>query len=91
MAYNQRQSSSSSSSSWKATHFINLYLPTREVGKRRKLGAIPLSLNTESEKPLVEWLAEDPARVKALLAKLILEFQSASPKEGSEFDLSIPG
>jgi hypothetical protein len=71
---------------WKATGFLNFYLPTQD-GKRRKLGSIPLK---QSEKDLLAWLTEDPSRVKIIMSKLILEYQAAEQAAGTGFDLSIP-
>lgn len=39
--------------SWKAQGFINLYLPAKDGGKRRKLGAIPLKDSKPAEKLLM--------------------------------------
>jgi hypothetical protein len=74
--------------SWKAQGFLNLYLPSKEAGKRKKLGAIPLKASKANEKALLEWLNEDPSRAQQILAKLEIEFQSAVPGEASGFDLS---
>jgi hypothetical protein len=71
---------------WKAQGFLNLYLPTKDGG-RRKLGAIPLKEAVSTEKAMLDWLKEDPTRVEAILNKLEIEFRTAEPKEGSAFDL----
>lgn len=75
-----------SNDSWKAQGFLNLYLPGKN-GDRKKLGAIPLKDSKPSEKDLLVWLNEDPTRVDKIMAKLIMEYQSAVPAEGSGFDL----
>ena len=76
-----------SNDSWKADGFLNLYLPTKEGGKR-KLGAIPLKGSNANEANLLKWLEEDTeARVATLLKKLVVEYRSAQPKAGSEFAL----
>lgn len=72
---------------WKAQGFLNLYLPAKDGGKRRKLGAIPLKDSKPAEKLLMAWLNEDPTRVTAILAKLEMEYQSASPADTSGFAL----
>jgi hypothetical protein len=72
--------------SWKAQGFINLYLPTADGGKK-KLGAIPLRKANPNEAKLAKWLEEDIERVHHLLSKVIMEYNSAEPKAGSEFDL----
>ena len=73
--------------SWKADGFLNLYLPTKGGG-RRKLGTIALKKSRTSEAELLAWLEEDPSRVAKVLDSLIIDFQTAEPKEGSSFDLS---
>ena len=72
---------------WKAQGFLNLYLPAKD-GKRMKLGAIPLKESKASEKAMLAWLNEDPTRVAIILAKLEIEYKSATPADGSGFDLS---
>lgn len=74
---------------WKAQGFLNLYLPAKDGGKRRKLGAIPLKDSKPAEKILMAWLAEDPAGNSAkILSKLIIEYQSATPADTAGFDLA---
>jgi hypothetical protein len=73
---------------WKAQGFLNLYLPSKDGGKRRKLGAIPLREAKPSEKLMLDWLTEDPTRVAAIMSKLVIEFQSAQASESTGFDLS---
>lgn len=75
-----------SNDSWKAQGFLNFYLPSKD-GKKVKLGAIPLKDSVAKQKDLIEWLNEDPARAQVILAKLVIEYQSAVPAEGSGFDL----
>lgn len=71
---------------WKASGFLNFWLP-RKDGSREKLGAIPLVEKREHISKLVAWLKEDPARAEVILSKLEIDFQSAEPKKGVEFDL----
>lgn len=73
--------------SWKAQGFLNFYLPSKDGGKRKKLGAIPLKEAKANEKHLLAWLNEDPTRVAHILAKLEIEFQSAVASDASGFDL----
>jgi hypothetical protein len=89
MAYNAAKDNTASSSNenWKAQGFLNFYLPSKDGGKRKKLGAIPLKMNKPSEKSLLEWLNDDPSRAKQILAKLDLEYQSATPSESAGFAL----
>lgn len=71
---------------WKAQGFLNLYLPSKEGG-RKKLGAIPLKESKPTEKTLLAWLNEDPSRVKVILSKLEMEYQSAEASDKNGFDL----
>lgn len=95
MAFNSNASASrnnnaganSQNDSWKAQGFLNLYLPSKN-GKRSKLGAIALHDSRTSEAEMRAWLEEDPTRVEQILAKLIIEYRSSEPTEGSGFDLS---
>ena len=80
-------STSTSDDSWKAQGFINISLPTKD-GKPRKLGMIPLRDTNVNEKALRDYLENDPANVQSLLAKLIIDYQNATPAEGNSFDLS---
>ena len=73
--------------SWKAAGFVNLYLPSTDGGKRKKLGAIPLRANKPSEAALLEWLKKDPANVEKLLSKLELDFQSVEASAAIGFAL----
>jgi hypothetical protein len=92
MAFQSNQSTSrynntqQNNDQWKAQGFLNLYLPTKDGG-RRKLGAIALKEAISTEKAMLDWLKEDPTRVQAILSKLEIEFRTAEPKEGSAFDL----
>ena len=72
---------------WKADGFINLYLPSTDGNKRKKLGAIPLRANKPSEAALLEWLKKDPANVEKLLSKLELDFQSVEASAAIGFAL----
>lgn len=83
---NKPKANSSTDDSWKSAGFINIYVPTKDGG-RRKLGAIGLRDDKEQEKTLREWLEADPANLAKLQAKLIVEYNSAEPRAGTEFDL----
>lgn len=83
---NQQMNNSNNDQAWKASGFLNLYLPSQD-GKRAKLGAIALRDNNEKEAQLVKWLSEDPTRAAKILAKLEIEYRSAEPKAGSGFAL----
>lgn len=88
---NALQNSSSNNTgneSWKAQAFLNLWLPSKDGGKRRKLGAIPLKASNASERLMIEWLTEDPTRVAAILSKLVIDFQIATADSKTGFDLS---
>lgn len=70
----------------KAGGFINIYLPSKD-GKRRKLGAIPLKASKATEKQLMDFLEEDEGNVQKMIAKLIVEYQSAAVTEAHSLDL----
>jgi hypothetical protein len=72
--------------SWKAQGFLNLYLPKPD-GSKGKLGAIALKDSRPAEKALMAFLNEDPTRVSAVLAKLIIEYRPATPQDTGGFDL----
>lgn len=74
---------------WKAQGFLNFYLPNKD-GKQSKLGAIPLKASRPNERRMLEWLMEDANRAQIILSKLIIEFRSSEPTEGSAFDLDTP-
>jgi hypothetical protein len=74
----------------KAEGFLNFYLPNKAGDGRRKLGAIPLRKMYQSEAELAKWLAEDPSRVAIILARLVIEYNPATPEEAAGFDLSDP-
>ena len=89
MAFNQSntvRNDNAQADSWKAQGFLNFYLPSKN-GQRKKLGAIPLKESKHSEKALLAWLNEDPSRVANILAKLEIEYQSATPADASGFAL----
>lgn len=83
----QRNDQAQANETWKAQGFLNFYLPSKN-GQRKKLGAIPLKESKHSEKALLAWLNEDPSRVGQILAKLEVEYQSATPADASGFDLN---
>lgn len=93
MAFNSSAARSSApqreqgqSPAWKAQGYLNLYLPTKG-GKSRKLAAIALKDDKPVEKDLRAWLEKDPSRAAKLLSALTIEYQSATPAEGSGFAL----
>jgi len=75
----------------KAVGFINIWLPTKDGGKR-KVGAIPLRGNKDNEVSLAEYLGtgteeEQAAKLANFVGKIKIDFQSSTPTEGSAFDL----
>lgn len=81
------QTNDTNQDSWKASGFINLYLPSTDGGKRKKLGAIPLRSSKPSEAALLEWLKKDPANAAKLLSKLDIDFQSVEASAAIGFAL----
>lgn len=82
----QSNNSNPKSEEWKAQAFLNLWLPSKNGGKRRKLGAIPLRAAKDDERLMLEWLTEDPTRVAAIMSKLTMDFQLVGSDVG--FDLN---
>ena len=72
---------------WKAQGYLNLYLPSKDGG-RRKLAGIPLRDSKDNEATLRAWVEADPTRVAMILSKLVMEYQPATQSEGSGFDLA---
>jgi hypothetical protein len=90
MSFNQsnaQRNTETQNDSWKAQGFLNFYLPSKQAGQRKKLGAIPLKEAKTREKALLQWLNEDPTRVAQILSKLEIEFQSAVPGDAAGFAL----
>jgi len=72
---------------WKSDAFINLYIPTRQGG-RRKLGSIGLKLSKPVEKQLLDYLADAGEEgLASLKERLIIDFQRADGNNGDELDL----
>ncbi len=72
--------------SWKATAFLNIYLPSKD-GSKRKLGAIGLKASKDSEAVLIEWLKADPSRASKIASQVIMDFQMAQSSEANGFVL----
>lgn len=73
--------------SWKASGFVNFYLPSTDGGKRKKFGAIALRDSKPAEAALIKWLKEDPANVLKLLSKMEIDFQSVEAANAIGFAL----
>lgn len=94
MAFNRsssaRNSDAENNQSWKASGFLNLYLPSKDGG-RRKLAGIPLRDSKPNELTLREWIEKDmETNLHILMNKLEIEYQPVAQSEGSTFDLSDP-
>lgn len=72
--------------SWKALGFLNLYFPTRDLG-RKKIGALPLRANKATEKSVFDWLNADATRIDKLLPMLVVEFRLTDDGSSSPFAL----
>ena len=83
----QTNNTDTNQESWKAAGFVNLYLPSTDGGKRKKLGAIPLRTNKPAEAALLQWLKADSNNVGRLLSKLELDFQSVEASAAIGFAL----
>lgn len=88
MAYapnNSAPAATTQNTAWKASGFLNFFLPT-QGGKPRKLGAIALKDSNVNEKRLLDWLNENPTENAAkLLAAITVEYRSAEPTESAGF------
>jgi len=74
---------------WKADAFVNIYLPTRDGG-RRKLGYIPLKTNKPLDKQLLDHIADADdldTVLDQIKDRIVLDFQRADGNNGSELDL----
>lgn len=72
--------------SWKATAFLNFYIP-RENGEDGKLGAIKLLLANEDHVKLAAWLLKDEANVAKFMSRVKLVVRSAEKAPGTGFAL----
>lgn len=72
---------SNTNQDWKATAFLNLYLPSKtNPSGRQKIGAISFKESKAYDKAMIERLSGDPKALAALLKVLILDFQVVSDK-----------
>lgn len=83
----QTTTSAPANDSWKASGFVNFYLPSTDGGKRKKFGAIALRDSKPAEAALIQWLKADPANVLKLLSKLEIDFQSVEAANAIGFNL----
>ena len=72
----------------KALGFLNFYIPTKG-GSRRKLGSIPLNAAKAVEKQVFDALMADPAKLEAVVAKLIVEFNPQIDESSTDNQLDI--
>lgn len=72
----------------KALGFLNFYIPTKG-GSRRKLGSIPLNAAKAVEKQVFDALMADPAKLEAVVAKLIVEFNPQIDESSADSQLDI--
>ena len=71
-----------------ALGFLNFYIPTKG-GSRRKLGSIPLNAAKAVEKQVFDALMADPAKLEAVVAKLIVEFNPQIDESSTDNQLDI--
>ena len=84
---NNRGGQSGNNDDWKASAFINLFLP-RKNGSRMKLGFCALKSSNVDQQKLIEWIRENPEeRLASLLDKLVLEFHEVTSSDESDLDL----
>ena len=75
--------STNNDTSWKATAFINLYVPTNGGESRRKIGAIALRDSKKLDAALIKRLQEEGG-VQALADNLQIDFQLADSGDETE-------
>lgn len=73
----------------KALGFLNFYLPTKGGQTRRKVGSIPLNASKPVEKQVFDALMADPAKLEAIVAKLIVEFNPQIDEASADNQLDI--
>ena len=72
---------------WKSDAFLNIYMPTRQGG-RRKIGSVGLKLNKPMDKQLLDYLSDaGEDGLAALKERIVLDFQRADGNNGDELDL----
>ena len=72
---------------WKSDAFLNIYMPTRQGG-RRKIGSVGLKLNKPMDKQLLDYLSDAGEEgLAALKERIVLDFQRADGNNGDELDL----
>ena len=72
--------SNNNDASWKATAFINLYVPSADGQSRRKIGSIALRDSKKLDAALINRLQEEGG-VFALASVLQIDFQLADSGE----------
>lgn len=82
---NGNNSNSQGNSEWKASAFVNVYLP-RKDGTRMKLGFIALKGDHVEQKRVLDTLRADPEAIERLKSKIVLEFKDL---EGASADLDF--
>ena len=84
MAFQKNDSiSNNNDTSWKATAFINLYVPSADGQSRRKIGAIALRDSKKLDAAIIKRLQEEGG-VQALADVLQIDFQLADSGEETE-------
>ena len=83
MAFQKNDVNSNNDTSWKATAFINLYVPSADGQSRRKIGAIALRDSKKLDAALIKRLQEDGG-VQALADVLQIDFQLADSGDETE-------
>ena len=69
----------------KASAFINIYAPKKD-GSRAKVGAVPLRISKETEKRIMDIIAQE-GDAERVLSKLVLEYNLVTGVNGDDLDL----
>lgn len=72
----QRSRYNGNNESWKATAFLNIYVPSQDGG-RKKIGFIALKESRNTDRQLIDFLSADPGNLEKLTQRLELEFNLA--------------
>lgn len=81
------RSTQSDDKDWKASAFINMYLPNAGGGKT-KLHAIPLKDSDSNHKALIDLFEKDPeAAAKVVLGAMVVEYRRNERSAESAFKL----
>ena len=86
---NSSDSNSNTNTSWKAQGFINVTIPTSDGLSMIKLGSIAIKGNTDRDKALLRYLAEDQGNINKLAGLMQFSYQPAGNGDSAAFMLPV--